>query len=454
MEIYTGFEIEVETNMPAFASRDDYTLTRNKLITLATNTEHITNTVLRNIENYHSHRTDFRSTSWRLEGDASLINGAEFISPPELMDISIKKLFDFFEHIDSSGCVTSKRCGLHVNMSTDNKTLNKIDMSTFITSINQRLLFKLWGHRMQNNHHVRNMQRILKQKQHDITLAYNLQNSINTKISDVGNLIMKERYNFVNKRRVNGKDYIEIRVIGGEDYHKKKEKIKQTIEHFVKVLEQAKKPEQLHIKTRKKITSYVNRIEYFDSKGIFMPKRSTYHFHLITNKALGNRIKQLENIHKYSVDELIKVLKKKDIVDMYTRSSSHTNIRSYFNQCINYMYDNVIIQDKKTRKNYINYINYHYIKYIYNNFGKKERLTCFLGMRLIKSNGLCLPKGEPKRNLFWMLKLMHKSSPKNRKDFVSNLPIQLVNYILKKKIPGLITLAKARRKFIENTEKT
>ena len=208
MQIYTGFEIEIESGIPQSAVYNDYIYAKNKLITLAQNTEHITNTVLQSIENYHARRTDFRSTSWRLEGDASLLNGAEFISPPEPVDVSIEKIFEFFKHIDSSGCMTSKRCGLHVNMSTDNKTLDGVDMPTFITLINQRLLFKLWGHRMQNNQHVKNIQNILKLKQYDISLVYGLQNNIDTKISDVGDLMVGDKYNFVNRRRVNGKSYI------------------------------------------------------------------------------------------------------------------------------------------------------------------------------------------------------------------------------------------------------
>jgi hypothetical protein len=450
MQIYTGFEIEIESNIPQSANYEDYRHTKDNLIDLAKDTEHITNTALQYIENYHSRNTDFRSTQWRLEEDSSLSNGAEFISPPELMDVSIKKLFDFFEYIDSSGCVTTKRCGLHVNMSADNKTLNGVDMPTFITLINQRLLFKLWGDRMQNNAHVRNIQNILKLKQYDIAMVYDIQNNIDSKINDVGNLMVGDRYNFVNRRRINGRNYIEIRVIGGEDYHKKKEEIKQTIEHFAKILEQAKEPEQLHKNTRKKITSYVNRISCSNDKDIFMPTRDPWH--VITAKIFDNTIKQLKNIHKYSVNELISLLKKEGLVEQYSRSYDHTNIRKYFNKCITYMYNSTTIRDDKKTETYINYINYHYLKYIYNNFDKKERLSCFLNMRLTRSYGLHLPKDESKRNLFWMLKLLRSSSPKARKSFVDNLPIQVVNYILKRKVPGLITLAKARKRFIKSTE--
>jgi hypothetical protein len=451
MEIYTGFEIEVETTISPPAIYNTYRHSKAKLLDLASNTKHITNTVLQSIKNYHSDETDFCSTLWRLEGDASLLNGAEFISPPEPMDISIKKLFDFFEHIDNSGCITSNRCGLHVNMSTNNKTLNGVDIPTFVTLINQRLLFKLWGHRMKNNQHVRSMQNILKLKQYDIASIYDLQKDISTKIKDIGDLIVDEKYNFVNKRRINGKNYIEIRIIGGKNYHKKKEEIRQTIEHFAKALEQAKKPKQLHERTRKKITSYVNRINYPDNKNMFIPNQ--YRYRLITDKMFCNELKQLKNIHKYPVDELIELLKEKGIINSYICEHDHTNIRKYFNKCVDYVYSNTIIRNDKKREIYINYINYHYIKYIYNNFSKEEQLSCFLGMTLSKSYGLHLPEDEPKRNLFWMLKLIHGSSPKTKTNFVNGLPLQIINYILKRKVKGFITLAKTRKKFIKNTEK-
>ena len=253
--MHTGCEIEIEADVSKFgriSPNNVFRFATNNIITLAKNTEHITKTPLPKIENYHSNSTDSRTTRWRLELDASLCNGAEFISPPECMDTSIKKLFNFFEHIESSGCTTTNRCGLHVNMSADNKTLDGVNLATFITLINQRLLFKLWGYRMQNYQHVRNMQKILEIKKYDITTAYNLKNSVGTKTNNIGNTLMNDRYNFVNRRVVNGKIYIEIRVIGGKNYHKKTKEIIQTIKHFAKVIEQAKEPQQLHEKTCKK----------------------------------------------------------------------------------------------------------------------------------------------------------------------------------------------------------
>lgn len=458
MTIHTGFEIEIEADTSKIGRINSNNISKHvtsKIINLAANTTHITNTLLPRIESYHNHNTDFRTTAWRLESDASLRNGAEFISPPECMDTSIKKLFCFFEHIESSGCTTTDRCGLHVNMSADDKTLNGVSLATFITLINQRLLFKLWGYRMQNYEHVRNMQKILKIRKYDITAVYNLKNNINEKINNIGNTLMDGRYNFVNRRIINGKVYIEIRVIGGKNYHKKKKEIIQTIKHFAEVIEQAKTPQQLHKKTCKKIASYVNRVNFPNDEGIFIPKIDTYS--LTTEELYANKIKQLENIHKYSIDDLMGILKKEGIIHKLAgiwpnpiNPQEIPWLYRYFNQCINNMYDNVIINSAKKRKAYTNYINYHYIKYIYNNFSKKKCLYTMLNKKLKKNYGLHLPENESKRNLFWMFKLMRDLPSNYRKEFVSTLPITVVNYILKKRIPGIIMLAKSRKRFLEN----
>lgn len=465
MTIHTGFEIEIEadTSKPTkyynISSCLHHTYGVNKIIALAKDTEHITGTVLPRIEAYHSNRTDFRTTEWRLESDSSLYNGAEFISPPECIDTSIEKLFRFFEHIESSECITTDRCGLHVNMSADNKTLDEINLATFITLINQRLLFKLWGYRMQNYQHVRNMQKILKAKKYDITKVYNLKNNIDTKTNDIGRTLMADRYNFVNRRVSNGKVYIEIRVIGGKDYHKKTKEIIQTIKHFAKAIEQAKTPQQLHKETCRKMTSYVNRTGFSNNEGIYIPKANS--FFLIAEKTFANEIKQLENIHKYPITNLIDILKKKGITPgiMFIEeklSNRRINlrevswVRKYFNSCINHMCNSVVMDNNKKRETYVNYMNYHYIKYIYNNFDKKGCLYVILNKKLGRSYGLHLPKNEPKRNLLWMFKLMGGLPSSYRKEFVNTLPITVVDYILKKKVPGIIMLAKSRKKFLKN----
>jgi len=439
MKIYTGFEIEIEA-IDQSTNYEHYTLAKNEILNLANKTVRITNTNLQNIENYHFNRTDFNSTAWRLEEDGSLVNGAEFISPPEPIDISIKKLFNFLDYIDDSKCTTSDKCGLHVNMSADNKTLDGIDIPTFVTLINQRLLFKLWGQRMKDYHYVRNMQKIFRLRQHYILSTYNSRDSIDTRIKSVSDIILENRYNFVNIRTANGKKYIEIRVIGGKNYHKKKEEIKQTVEHFEKILKQAKTPQPLHKKTCQKIISYVNRISHSDNEDIFIPNRYTNL--LLPEEAFANKIKQLENIHKYCVNSFLRKLGK----CWYVSTNKHASIRKYFDECINFMLGNVIVSSFKKRCDYIDYINYHYIKFIYNNFNRKQCSRCLLDYKLERFYGLCLPNDEPKRNILWMLKLMRTLPMRDRKRFVNKLPMQLVNYISNKKIPGFIMLAKSKKK--------
>jgi hypothetical protein len=385
----------------------------------------------------------------------SLFNGAEFISPPECMDISIEKLLRFLEHIDSSGCTTTDRCGLHVNMSADNKTLDGVNLATFITLINQRLLFKLWGCRMKNHQYVKNMQNILKARKYDITTIYDLKSGINKKTDDIGHILLEDRYNFVNRRTMNGKTYIEIRVIGGENYHKKTKKIIQTIEHFAKAIEQAKTPQQLHKKTCKKMISYVNRTTFSNNEDVFMPELNSYN--LETEKVFASELNQLENIHKYSIEDLMRVLQRRGVMPSIVSINRETvhinNLWKFFNSCIDYMYSAVIISGgNKKRKIYINYMNYHYIKYIYNVFGKKRCIHSILNKKLKESYGLHLPKNEPKRNLLWILKLIKGLPSSYREEFISTLPITVINYILKKKIPGIIMLAKSRKKFLTMEE--
>lgn len=434
MTIYTGFEIEIEVDLSKNNVIQNNSTTE-KILTLSKLTSEITGTTHSEIQNYHKNISDYNTTAWRLEHDCSLDSGAEFISPPEPVDTSMEKVFKFFEHIEESGCTTTNRCGLHVNMSSDDMTMDDIDISTIIPLINQRLLFKLWGKRMKGNPNVVGMQNMLKYNSVGIVNAYVVTGRHDTKVDRISNNLLQNRYNFINKRKISGKSYIEIRIIGGKDYHKRVNDIKQTVEHFAKILKKAPKKTST---TYKKITSYVNRIlvDVKNKDKIFIPDTDVS----IAGATFKNKIKQINNIHKYNYSELI------DIIQMFADRPSNTDYNifcDYFSKCRECI-SGCVISLKKT--DFYNYINYHRIKFLYNNFGKDFCLNDLKKNEFWNNYTLSLPEDEPKRNLLWIVNLVRHLSVKQRKGFVNSLSPDLLDFLLKHKRSGMINMVKAKKK--------
>ncbi|NIA10718.1 MAG: hypothetical protein GWP10_13570 [Nitrospiraceae bacterium] len=218
------------------------------------NSSSITNIVEHEIHSYHGTAFRTKRGEWRVEHDGSLEHGAEFISPPFNYYKAKEICKKFFEVIKNTPHITTtKRCGLHVNMSIDGDiNLNKIDMSNVLPNINYRLLYHLWKDRMSKNLYCKNLTHLLQTTEevedHRISIA-----------DLTANCLSNNRYAFIRLKTYNDKHYIEIRVPGGENYHLKFNDVFTTVDHIADVLlNNSNKPRSL--KTTKKMYSYINRI--------------------------------------------------------------------------------------------------------------------------------------------------------------------------------------------------
>lgn len=448
--IYVGFEIEIEAiqdnnSFNSDMSRED----TNRIMALAKSASSLIGEH-NFIENYHEGVSNINK--WRLEHDCSLKHGAEFISPPEPIDIAINKLFEFFKYLNMSKCTTTDSCGLHFNMSSDNMTIDENCVSLIIPFINNRLLFRLWKNRYMGNDYLIGMQKLLSKSVNSIMKQYSsfklikainpnaIQSSTNKglyKISnEIGNILLNNRYNYVNKRRNGDKRYIEIRIIGGKNYHKKEKEIRQTVNHFAKILEVvSKNPQLLYKKTNKKMISYVNRAFKTLEKGdIFNPFRYSY----VNDIALKRESKLIKNIHKYNSKELIcKIKEIKEINDYNIKN--HNYILRYFSACLVYRRDTW----------FRNYIGYHVIKFLHNNFSKKYCINILKNNGHFKDLNLILPSDEPKTNILWLAEIARHSSREQKESFVNNLSGNMINFFLKHRQIGLMHYLNEKQKEVK-----
>jgi hypothetical protein len=122
-----------------------------------------------------------------------------------------------------------------------------------------------------------------------------------------------------------------------------------------------------------------------------------------------------------------------------------------------YIYGNPEVITSKYREKERNYIIYHYCKYIYNNSGKTE---CIDTLRYKKYNKLhtsnkipfniifdfSIPEDEPKQETLWLIDCVKKLDIVTKKQFVSKLPLGMLNFLLTYKRPGMINVTKRARK--------
>jgi hypothetical protein len=189
--LYVGYEFEVEGNLQSLMQ---------KAIP-------ITNYKSGRIYSYHSKVDDTSKGLWRVERDASLYNGAEFISPPILMEDSFKMMRGFFQAITEAKSDTNTRCGL----------------------------CSLWPDRLKNkNVYCKYISHILKEN--DSFLKLKNKREFAKNLFNYYHGFITRKPSKWNKEGI----YYELRFPGGTDYHLHPEKIETTVRHFNEVLDKSR----------------------------------------------------------------------------------------------------------------------------------------------------------------------------------------------------------------------
>jgi hypothetical protein len=446
----------------------------------------------RGISRYHHYEDMTAEGLWRVESDASLRCGAEFVMPPLDKNVAFSLLEKFFELIDESNCHTSSRCGLHLNISTDDRTVDNVNIGYFMTNINYRLLAKLWPDRVKKYNtfcvglkHV--LSSMLNNKQVHFSSDRQEQRNFQREILKGHNNMINMRFNIgdVGNR-------FEIRAIGGKNYHKKFEEIKITTNMFEESLKKSCEIcEDTH--TNKKIISYINRLHTrHDLKNfVWVPTQHGKSVHS-EYKILVQHLQSVKNIHKHGAWDFSKKINR-----IYTSaySDSIPNHKGFDKYCILmlqtvthgvYLNNSSLGSQINTRNNKLikltNEAIYHIVKYMSNNptvyqpsfctkiikrymVGKlkiknnKTTLTISENEKFNKTNSennkmiLTIPKDEKQHDTLWLAKHMYMFNNDTRQKYINSLSKHMLIFINKhreKYGKGILRMSQKKVKELSN----
>lgn len=398
MDMYVGFEFEVETNI-------------KKLIN-NTHKSGIIKCKYAYICDYHRNTHHTNRGFWRIEKDASLYNGAEFISPPEKYEQAIKTMKLFLNAVEKNKATTSKRCGCHINISLTNRgKILKINEDDLFANINWRLMYFLWGNRLlKSNMYCRNLNSIFTQLKNNSDIVYT---DISNKTGIGKELLSKPHACIVKKVNLmsNTGHYYELRFPGGRNYHKHPDKIEQTIRHFNEVLEKSRKS-YYNKKINKKIISYINRLN---------PIRYTWPELLKRKTALPSTIKILANTYQKQ------------------NKYKHRMIRTLTNSVTNALSNNCSFINKsnitKLRSTVCrNHLFYYFLKYAFFSYDNNENYISYNPISRFINTGITLtiPKEESDFNKLWLASVYFKVSRKEQIHIIRTIKSNKAKIIFKK----------------------
>lgn len=469
--MYVGFEIEVETcrDGSGHVSHDN-----ESLYNLIEEARPITGWARnQGISRYHHHEYRTEQGLWRVESDASLINGVEFIMPPVNKNTAFSLLEKLFKLIDESGCTTSSRCGLHLNISDNTRTLGLVNIGHFITNVNYQLLVSLWPDRLKEyNTYCLGFKHILasilnngidtlgSNKKEQETFQKRLLNSHNNMIN-----VRFDRTGTIEER-------FEIRAMGGKDYHKKLEKIETTTNMFEEVL---KKSCEIckRTYTNKKIISYINRINNRQKirKHVWIPTTSGRAGQNEQNNLVAN-LCSIRNLHKRKAWEFLDTLKTRYGIARY-KSYHYKHFDAYCVLMLKTVNYRIILNNDtwggETAKNRNNIITkltneaiYYIAKYMSDNPTVYPPFLCskiikkyMTGCTKIGDNKMILtiPESEKQHDIIWLAKHMYIFDSKTRQRYIDMLSKHMLVFINKhreKYGKGILRMSQKKIKELTN----
>ena len=419
--IHLGFEIEVESLNRGLPVR------LSSIHDLIDKTTHITDWKSEyGILEYHQSSIYTNVGKWGVEHDASMFNGAEFVTPVQEKNTGLRILEEFLSYIDEAKCGTLASCGLHLNISANNMTVAGMDNSYFLSNINQKLLYALWGNRLkETNVYCVPMKKILA-----------FTRPLTILDTDIQNTMFKGKYRYVNKRTSNGLERLEIRVMGGEGYHKKIKEIKKTTNMFCDLLEESY--EKTQPKSKKRIISYINRVQSKKpgNYNLWVPIISQI-FGINSFLYLLDSIKiSLENT-KYPKD--IGNILENHFVNSYNVWEDYCfRLLAYLRSYIDVKNLDTVSIEKITQKfNETYYYIFRHLNRVDHNISSRMFSLFLNGNTHIINNYktiLTVPKDEKATDVVWLCKYSEKLSEKAKKRFVNNLSLSALRFIKKKEI--------------------
>ena len=155
----------------------------------------------------------------------------EIVTPVWTLKNGLKAIDKLFTLMELMNAQTNASCGLHINLGFSRKSeTKKIDEAKLVLLVDEHKWLKAF--KRTRNEFVEPMKKGLRLKKNDS------QNRVFTKLKN--KIILKDKYDSINMSKLNikkGAGWIEFRIVGGKNYHKRLREVKTVILHFAESLQ-------------------------------------------------------------------------------------------------------------------------------------------------------------------------------------------------------------------------
>jgi len=155
----------------------------------------------------------------------------EIVTPVWTLKNGLKAIDKLFTLMELMNAQTNASCGLHINLGFSLKSeTKKIDEAKLVLLVDEQKWLKTF--KRTRNEFVEPMKKGLRLKKNDS------QNRVFTKLKN--KIILKDKYDSINMSKLNikkGAGWIEFRIVGGKNYHKRLREVKTVILHFAESLQ-------------------------------------------------------------------------------------------------------------------------------------------------------------------------------------------------------------------------
>ena len=155
----------------------------------------------------------------------------EIVTPVWTLKNGLKAIDKLFTLMELMNAQTNASCGLHINLGFSLKSeTKKIDEAKLVLLVDEQKWLKTF--KRTRNEFVEPMKKGLRLKKNDS------QNRVFTKLKN--KIENKDKYDSINMSKLNiknGTGWIEFRIVGGKNYHKRLREVKTVILHFAESLQ-------------------------------------------------------------------------------------------------------------------------------------------------------------------------------------------------------------------------
>ena len=155
----------------------------------------------------------------------------EIVTPVWTLKKGLKAIDKLFTLMDLMNAQTNASCGLHINLGFSRKNeTKKIDEAKLVLLVDEQKWLKAF--KRTHNEFVEPMKKGLSLRKNDS------QDRVFTKLKNKIN--DKAKYDSINMSKLNikkGTGWIEFRIVGGKNYHKRRKEVKMAILHFAESLQ-------------------------------------------------------------------------------------------------------------------------------------------------------------------------------------------------------------------------